>query len=192
MYDWFQCLEILNGQCINEFQLEEPQIISNYLANKNTPSILESNKYIKNEPCLLAYQSCLDYLLKNDYNSKRLDYFNATKFKRVSNEVNNDFFQMSIIEKCMQPGQEKLNVTGDIIMRHMYEQYELVGGNPRYQILLMKMVSQVTNVGQESQFLKFINDEPEKDFYHTNATNEDEILHIRDKLHDKNLPFFSE
>ena len=46
--------------------------------------------------------------------------------------------------------------------------------------------------GVGSQFLRFINDEPEKDYYHTGACDEDEVLHIRDKLHDKNLPFFSE
>ena len=54
------------------------------------------------------------------------------------------------------------------------------------------MVSQVSIAGQGSQFLRFINDEPEKDYYHTTACDEDEVLHIRDKLHDKNLPFFSE
>ena len=162
MFDWFQCQEVLNGACINEFQLEEPQLIQNYLETQRRYKLRVQNELKEQGDDLIKHteHSLLDYLLQNDVGSVRWDYFRQTNMMRIVDEVSNDFFQMTIIEKCMQPGQEKLNVTGDIIMKHMYEQ-SLASGHNLYQVILMKMVSQVTNVGQDSQFLRFINNEPE-------------------------------
>ena len=94
MFDWFQCQEVLNGACINEFQLEEPQLIQNYLETQRKYTLKVQNELGKKGDDLSEHtaHSLLDYLLQNDVDSVRWDYFRQTNMMRIKDEVSNDFF----------------------------------------------------------------------------------------------------
>ena len=69
----------------------------------------------------------------------------------------NDFFQKTILERCMCQNNDKANYTAGIIIKHMFD---APNKTENYKHILMKMLY-MFNQNAIPEYLKFINNEEE-------------------------------
>ena len=111
-YDQFQCLEILKGQSICDFNYQNPKYIEKHLGKMRKDNTQET----KRESCCTSNLHCA---LENDKDGERIHFFKDALLFRQQNEISRDIKQITPLERCLMDEKNHKLLSAQKMIEHM-------------------------------------------------------------------------